>query len=87
MSHTLEPDLVLRLCKKLGGYGGVVKYLKAENVVNPKTKKHYGKSGVQYLATQSKGFAEWRAQKERGLAKSRERLAKVARKILEKPKG
>ncbi len=84
MSYSIDPEDVLRLCKKLGGYDGVVKHLAAEKVVNPKTKKPYGKSGVQYLATQAKGFKEWRAQKERSLEKSRERFAKVARKTLEK---
>lgn len=84
MSLALDPDLVVKLLRQLGGYNKVHRHLADEGLVNPRTSKPFSKAFVIWVAKKSKDFPAWRASVAREHERTQAKFAKVAKKALEK---
>jgi hypothetical protein len=77
----LDPELVLRLCKKFSGYDGAMKALRDEGFVNPSTNKPFTKHALIYASKKANGYDDWRIEREKeraNVVSEFKRIAKVA---------
>lgn len=75
----LDPELVLKLCKKFSGYDGAVKALAEKGLLNPVTGKPFTKHAIIYAAKRAKGHDEWRAKREEERTNTVTEFKRIAR--------